>query len=171
MANLFSFSRILLAVLFVYLVAKTNAISASIAIMVIAALTDYLDGYVARKQEKISSFGAILDPAADRIFVVCVCLAIFIKYWQNPYLKLAALIIITRELIIGIGFLWMRTKSVKMEVTQFGKISTALLFISFVVLFVLPNIGIYLLFLAIFVYIIAALDYGQRILQEIDEKN
>lgn len=53
MANLISYSRILLAVLFIYLVATTNAISAAIAVMVIAAVTDYLDGYVARKPKSV----------------------------------------------------------------------------------------------------------------------
>lgn len=161
MANLLSYSRILLAFVLIYLV-QTRSLSTALAVIVVAAVTDYLDGFVARKTETISAFGAILDPIADRIFILSLCAALLIRFWQLPLFKLASILLIARESLISLGFLWLKTKSKKMAVTRLGKAATAFVFISFVVVFVLPKVGIYFLVVAITLYWISALDYARN---------
>jgi len=157
MANLISYSRIFLAFLFVYLVMQAHTWPA-IFVMSLAAVTDYLDGQVARRFNNVTSFGALLDPIADRIFVLSVCLALYIKFDQG-LIKLVIVSLVGREILISQGFYWLKMKGIVLEVSRFGKISTAFVFISFVVTFVLPKLGIYLLLAASGLYWISALDY------------
>lgn len=166
MANLLSYSRILLAILFVYLVSSAR-LHVAFVVMSIAAITDYLDGYVARKTNSVTAFGAILDPIADRIFVLCLCVALVIKYWQEPLFQLASALLAARELFVAIGFLWFKRKGIKIAVTRLGKVATAFVFIAFVVIFILPKLGIYLLLAAIAVYMVSALDYATKAWRQI----
>ncbi len=71
--------------------------SAALAIFVIAALTDYLDGYIARKYKITSDFGKIMDPVADKILTLAAFLA-FVEMKLVP--AWMVVIIIMRELII-----------------------------------------------------------------------
>src|SRR5688572_23553799 len=64
--NLVSTSRFALALGFV----ATDAASARLALIGIASLTDVLDGWLARRTKVVSKFGALLDPVADRFFVL-----------------------------------------------------------------------------------------------------
>jgi cardiolipin synthase (CMP-forming) len=92
-------------------------------LFVVFALTDWLDGYLARKLNQTSSFGAFLDPVADK-FLVCASLLILV------YLKRAdvfvALIIIGREIAISALREWMAQigASRSVAVHMLGKIKT-----------------------------------------------
>lgn len=170
MANLLSYSRILLAFLFVYLVSTTR-ISIALAVLVLAAITDYLDGFLARKTDTSTSFGAVLDPIADRIFILSLCTALLIKFWQQPLFKLVSVLLITREIFVGLGFLWFKTRGAKLAVTSLGKASTAFVFTSFVVIFVLPKAGIYLLLAATALYLVSSLNYAIDARRQMLEKS
>src|SRR5689334_7815897 len=65
-ANALSFSRVPLAIAF--LLSHSNP--AQIAILAAAALSDFLDGWVARRQKQTSRIGALVDPITDKIFLV-----------------------------------------------------------------------------------------------------
>jgi len=160
MANLLSYSRIFLAFILIYLIIQAHTWPAVIVILV-AAITDYLDGKVARKLGQTSDFGALLDPIADRIFVLSVCLALYITFEQGP-VRLAIMLLVGREILISLGFYWLKLKGIRLEVSRFGKISTAFVFTSFVVTFVLPEQGTYLLLIASGLYWLSALDYAPK---------
>ena len=91
---------------------------------VVFAATDWLDGYLARKLNQTSSFGAFLDPVADK-FLVCAALLILVHLQRADVF--VALIIIGREIAISALREWMAligaTKSV--AVHMLGKIKTA----------------------------------------------
>jgi cardiolipin synthase (CMP-forming) len=93
------------------------------AMFVLFALTDWLDGYLARKLNQTSSFGAFLDPVADK-FLVCACLLILVHLKRTDVF--VALIIIGREIAISALREWMAqlgaTKSV--AVHMIGKVKT-----------------------------------------------
>ena len=158
MANLLSYSRIFLAFFLVYLIIQAQSWPA-VFVMLIAAVTDFLDGKVARKLGQTTSFGALLDQIADRIFVLSVCLALYIKF-DEGLIRLAILLLLAREIIIALGFVWLKLKDIKLEVSRLGKISTAFVFTSFVITFVLPEQGIYLLLAASGLYWLSALNYA-----------
>jgi cardiolipin synthase (CMP-forming) len=90
---------------------------------VVFALTDWLDGYLARKLNQTSSFGAFLDPVADK-FLVCASLLVLVH--MNRADVFVALIIIGREIAISALREWMAqigaTKSV--AVHMIGKLKT-----------------------------------------------
>lgn len=90
---------------------------------VVFALTDWLDGYLARKLNQMSSFGAFLDPVADK-FLVCACVLVLVHLGRADVF--VALIIIGREIAISALREWMAqigaAKSV--AVHMIGKLKT-----------------------------------------------
>src|SRR5690554_3009410 len=69
------------------------------AIFVLAAITDALDGWVARKLNQMTKFGAFFDPVADKIMVAA-ALIVVVEHHQTLWITIPGLIIISRELII-----------------------------------------------------------------------
>ncbi len=69
-------------------------------IFVLAAVTDILDGYLARKLNQISSLGAFLDPVADKLMITVV-LVLLVEQDPTPFLALPAAVIIGREITIS----------------------------------------------------------------------
>lgn len=69
-------------------------------------ITDFLDGYFARKLNQFSQFGAFIDPVADKI-VVGMSFILITELYQNPWVTLAVVIIIGREITISALREWM----------------------------------------------------------------
>jgi cardiolipin synthase len=108
-----------------YLDISTNSKNLIATVMfVVFAATDWLDGYLARKLNQMSSFGAFLDPVADK-FLVCASLLVLVDLQRADVF--VALIIIGREIAISALREWMAmigaTKSV--AVHMIGKLKTA----------------------------------------------
>ena len=72
----------------------------------LAAATDWLDGYLARKLEQTTPLGAFLDPVADKLIVVS-ALIVLVAYHNSAWLTLPALVIIGREIVISALREWM----------------------------------------------------------------
>jgi len=98
---------------------------ASMIVFTSAAVTDGLDGYIARKTGQMTSFGAFLDPVADKLMVAT---ALVLLIQQNPQVvfALAAAIIIGREIAISALREWMAElgESGRVTVSAFGKLKT-----------------------------------------------
>jgi CDP-diacylglycerol--glycerol-3-phosphate 3-phosphatidyltransferase len=96
---------------------------ASTVIFIVAAITDWLDGYLARKLNQMSAFGAFFDPVADKLVVVG---ALIILLYLGRLDMVVAVIIIGRELVISALREWMaqlgQAKSV--AVAFIGKLKT-----------------------------------------------
>ncbi|KAB2875898.1 MAG: CDP-diacylglycerol--glycerol-3-phosphate 3-phosphatidyltransferase [Burkholderiaceae bacterium] len=93
------------------------------ALFIAFALTDWLDGWLARKLNQVSAFGAFLDPVADK-FLVCAALLILVE--QERVNALVALVIIGREIAISALREWMAHlgASRSVAVHMLGKIKT-----------------------------------------------
>lgn len=100
---------------------------ASAGIFGIAAITDWFDGYLARKLNQSTPFGAFLDPVADKL-MVAVALGLLIERFDIWYFTLPALIIIGREIVISALREWMAElgKRASVAVSMVGKIKTVL---------------------------------------------
>jgi CDP-diacylglycerol--glycerol-3-phosphate 3-phosphatidyltransferase len=98
---------------------------ASAAIFGIAALTDWVDGYFARKLNMVTPFGAFLDPVADKLIVVA-ALVLLIEVHSSPWFSLPAIIIIGRELVISALREWMSElgSGQSVAVSTLGKVKT-----------------------------------------------
>ena len=84
----------------------------------LAAITDFFDGYVARKFGQISRFGAFLDPVADKLMVAIV-LVLLVQSDPGWYVDIIAVIIIGREITISALREWMAGK-LKTTLQMFG---------------------------------------------------
>ena len=95
------------------------------AIFFIAGVTDWLDGYLARKWNQQSSFGAFLDPVADKLMVAA-ALVLLVSKHPGPVLAIPAIIIIGREITISALREWMANNGDvhKVAVSIIGKIKT-----------------------------------------------
>jgi CDP-diacylglycerol--glycerol-3-phosphate 3-phosphatidyltransferase len=124
-SNSLSFFRAPLAFLFL----QENTTLRLLAI-VFAALTDCIDGYLARRYQSTSRFGAILDPAMDKFFVYFV-LATFYNEGRIATWEIAAMV--SRDFFLCFyGILMVATrrwKSIEFRSVRWGKITTALQFI------------------------------------------
>jgi CDP-diacylglycerol--glycerol-3-phosphate 3-phosphatidyltransferase len=129
--NSITLLRILLIPIFItffYLDASWSHIAAAF-IFWLAALTDFLDGYLARKLNQFSAFGAFLDPVADKL-IVAVALILLVDKNPTPYsdvwMSLAAMIIIGREITISALREWMSAMGSRnsVAVSIIGKVKT-----------------------------------------------
>ena len=98
--NLLTFSRILLgAFIFILLMSPDNYLLALI-LFFIAGITDYFDGYLARKYNSVSELGVVLDPIADKILIVFVLFGLAVNL-SSYLIGFLGSIIITREIWVG----------------------------------------------------------------------
>ena len=97
----------------------------SAAIFGAAALTDWLDGYLARRLRQVSVFGAFLDPVADKL-MVAVALVLLVQDNPSPLFTIPAVIIIGREIAISALREWMSEigERTKVAVSVIGKVKT-----------------------------------------------
>ena len=95
-------------------------------IFALAAFTDWLDGYMARRLGETSRFGAFLDPVADKL-MVATALVLLVGADPGPWLAIPAIIIIGREIAISALREWMAEigERAQVAVSTIGKIKTA----------------------------------------------
>ena len=94
-------------------------------IFFIAGVTDWLDGYLARKWKQTTRFGAFLDPVADKVMVV-VALVLIVEHQHTFWITIPAIIMISREIIISALREWMAElgERSKVAVSWWGKWKT-----------------------------------------------
>ncbi|PJG86482.1 CDP-diacylglycerol--glycerol-3-phosphate 3-phosphatidyltransferase [Conservatibacter flavescens] len=94
-------------------------------IFFIAALTDWLDGYLARKWKQTTRFGAFLDPVADKVMVAA-ALVLVVEYHHSFWITLPAAVMIAREIIVSALREWMAEigNRSKVAVSWLGKVKT-----------------------------------------------
>jgi cardiolipin synthase (CMP-forming) len=114
---------LIVGVFYLPLDAATRNLVATV-MFVVFALTDWLDGWLARKLNQTSAFGAFLDPVADK-FLVCAALLVLVKLDRVDVL--VALVIIGREIAISSLREWMAQigASRSVAVHMLGKLKTA----------------------------------------------
>ena len=134
----------------------------------LAALTDVLDGYLARKLGQVSSLGAFLDPVADKL-MIAVALVLLVQ--QNPsiYLALPAAVIIGREITVSALREWMAAvgASSRVAVSVWGKVKTIaqmvalgfLIFRESILNLPVYMIGLILLYIAAILTLISMFQY------------
>ena len=98
---------------------------ASAAIFGLAALTDWVDGFLARKLDQVTPFGAFLDPVADKLIVIA-AIVLLLEVHSTPWFALPAIVIIGREIVISALREWMANLGVgdNVAVSMLGKIKT-----------------------------------------------
>jgi len=123
-----------LAVMFLYF-SRPLADWFALILFVLAALTDFVDGYLARAWMQESKFGAMLDPIADKAMVLIALLVIIGFSGVKPWILLPATMIIFREVFVSGLREFLGDKASKLKVTYLAKWKTTVQMIAIAVLF------------------------------------
>jgi len=132
---------------------------ASAVIFVLASLTDWLDGYLARRLDQSTSFGAFLDPVADKLMVV-IALVLLVTQQDTVWFTVPALVVVGREILVSALREWMAEigKRTSVAVSYLGKVKTFLQMIAIIVLLAVdPHSGGHYLALGYLMFYVAAL--------------
>ena len=98
--NILTLSRILLAAVIFLLLMSSDGYLLALVLFFLAGITDYFDGYLARKYNSVSQLGEILDPIADKILILFVLFGLAINL-SSYLIGFIGAIIITREIWVG----------------------------------------------------------------------
>lgn len=130
---------------------------AASAVFAIAAATDWLDGYLARRWQQGTPFGAFLDPVADKL-MVAVALVLLAAEHSNLWLTLAAATIIGREIVVSALREWMAELGARAQVavSRLGKWKTAAQMLALVILLGNPPAFTFWVVLGYILLVIAA---------------
>ena len=125
-------------------------------IFIIASLTDWLDGFLARKWKVVTNFGKIMDPLADKLLVmtalVCLLTSFRIPAW-------AVIVILSREMAITGLRIIAASEGVIVAADKLGKFKTVFQMFAIVLLLLNNFIGIYMLYIAILFTVLSGIDY------------
>ncbi|MCK5902456.1 MAG: CDP-alcohol phosphatidyltransferase family protein [Cocleimonas sp.] len=137
--NIISLFRIFLVIPVIYLIWKNDWHTAFLLVL-LAGLSDGLDGYLARKFHWESKLGATLDPMADKILLICLFIALGLKGIVPQWL---VILIVARDIVIISGLMLYKvmTNDMKLEILFISKVNTALLIV--LVLFHLLNLAVF----------------------------
>ena len=174
--NVLTISRIvLLAPLLIIIYLPNDQLNfISVILFILIALTDFFDGFFARRQNIMSEFGKMLDPIADKLLVVGVLIVLMIKGTIEDLTILPALLIIFREIFIsGLReFAANRNSQASIDVSQVGKLKTAIQMLSLLLilssiafkhLMILLNIGIIFLWISMALALISGYKYYKSV--------
>lgn len=108
-------------------------------ILVVSCMTDMIDGQIARRFNMISNVGKILDPIADKMTQLTLTVCLSLRY---PILRMVLLLFLAKELFQAVAayIMFRRGKALPGSIPA-GKVCTAVLFISFILLVLLPNLS------------------------------
>lgn len=137
--NALTILRVLLIPVFIWLIffsSVQNHVAWALLVFVVAAFTDFLDGYLARKWRVISDFGKIADPLADKLLVLSALAALT---WLEPYRLFVAIFIVIalREVVITILREVHKKKGIIMPADKLGKWKTFLQMTGIIIFFAL----------------------------------
>ncbi len=174
--NILTMFRILLIPVFVFCFYSTHEHARFMAAFVfwLAAITDALDGYLARKLQQSTPFGAFLDPVADKAMVAAALVLIAVDM-QTLWVTIPAFVMISREIIISGLREWMAGigKSAQVKVSWIGKYKTAGQMLALIGLIWQPvqwitDLGMLLLFIATALTVWSMVDYLQAAWQDLN---
>ncbi|MGH1403550.1 MAG: CDP-diacylglycerol--glycerol-3-phosphate 3-phosphatidyltransferase [Alphaproteobacteria bacterium] len=184
-ANILTISRLfLLPVIIALFYAESSwggfAIWLCLFFYIIASITDYFDGYIARKLNQISAFGTFLDPISDKIFVSSLLILLTAFGKIDGLWLICVILIFAREFMISGLREFLGPKNVKVPVTRLAKWKTATQMLSLGFLIIggyapyAKELGLVLLLLATILTLITGLSYmitGFRHMKDETEKD
>lgn len=173
--NKLTFVRLILAIPFIYFLQYSNNTNIftngltignayrwiALIIFIIASLTDWLDGYLARKYNLITDFGKIMDPLADKVLVIS-ALVIFVDLNYIP--SWMSIVVIAREFLIsGIRML----AAAKGDVIPAGilgkyKTTTQMIVVMIMMLLGKNNYNFYMMLIPVFLTVWSGFEYTKK---------
>jgi cardiolipin synthase len=130
--NLLTLSRFGLIPIYVVFF-TSNQLKTAFLIVVLAGVTDVLDGYLARKRGQITQVGAMLDPLADKCMTLTVIISLLVS-GMIPWMAAVAMFIREAGMIVGSAFFHFRGKQT-VPANSLGKLTTVLYYFAFLFIF------------------------------------
>ena len=176
--NILTIGRIIIVPFFVlafYLPGFYGDLTACV-LFVIASFTDFLDGMLARMMSEESKLGELLDPIADKIIVATALILLVMSGTIKHYEVIAAIIILTREILISGLREFLARGQIKLPVTNLAKLKTFLQMVAIALLLTgetgnkifnfqdynAQTIGIILLWLSAFLTLYTGYEYSRK---------
>ncbi len=166
LANKLTFIRILMApliVLLLYFEGPIFCIFAALA-FIFASLTDFADGYIARRQNMVTSLGKFLDPLADKVLVCSVLIMFVYLQWVPAWITI---LIVCRELVVtGLRAIAI-DEGIVLAADEYGKLKTVAQFFAMVPLLIhypflgfdLQPVGMFLLYVSLVLAVYSGGNY------------
>jgi len=126
MANVLTLFRVVLIPVFIWIYRKGYLIAA-LAVFLLASLTDWLDGRVARKYNTITKFGIVMDPLADKLLCVT-ALAFLASSGKANWIPVTPIIV--KEVILIIGSIGLIKKDIVLPSQRIGKVAQWLMIVA-----------------------------------------
>jgi cardiolipin synthase (CMP-forming) len=140
--NLLTLTRIALVPVFVaaFWLPEPGGRWVAFVVFVVAAITDYADGWIARKHNTESRLGQMLDPIADKLLISSAL--IMLVYWDDirGFVIIPALVILAREILVSGMREFLATIAVQVPVSSISKLKTTVQVIALAVLIVAPAV-------------------------------
>lgn len=152
LANKITITRFLLVPVYMYLMLYTKLLNIAFLIFLLASATDYLDGYIARKYNMITSLGKLIDPLADKFLVIAAFIIFATEFKYIDPITLS--ICVFREITISVFRAVAASKNIVIAAGFLGKLKTVLqifsillihLYISFKISFIYVNIAVFIM--------------------------
>ena len=139
----------------------------------VASLTDWLDGFIARKYNLITDFGKLMDPLADKLMV---CTALVMQGIRGYFPVIAVIIVILKELVMIYGSSYMLANDIVVYAHSWGKLAQCSFILALVLSFWHPEfaamsfpIDRVILWISVVLAVIALADYTTAALKTLKE--
>lgn len=118
--NVLTMLRMALIAVFLLLFANGHYYWA-MAVFIIAGVTDFLDGYIARKRKLITNFGKLMDPLADKLMLIAALVCFTRMGWMPLWI---VIVVVVKELIMVVGGYFLLKAGVVVQARLIGKVAT-----------------------------------------------
>ncbi len=146
--NLISVIRILTIPVFAYLYYNDQKLIA-VLVITVAALTDLIDGKIARKFNQVSALGKILDPVADKLSQLTIAVMLFIDFRTADNATINAfgwvfLVFFVKEIVMLLGGLIMLSMNIRPGAAEiWGKVATTVFYVGMIIIIAVgPEVGV-----------------------------
>ncbi len=169
--NILTIIRLFLIPIFIWAFLYENGLHRDMAgyIFIISALTDFLDGYLARRFKSETDMGKVLDPLADKLLVIS-SLVLLVNTRDIPIWILIVLFL-RETILIGGSALIIKRKDKIITPSIWGKIATATILIGLSALLLKIDMGRYFLYFGVIVSLISGVDYILKGLKMLSSSN
>lgn len=158
--NLLSFGRLVLTPLVAWLILRDQTVAA-VVLLALMGITDFLDGYIARRTDTVTDLGTVLDPVSDRVLVMAVLVVMMIAGDLPVWLGAPVLL---RDVALSIVFLGVSRRGFgKPKVRQVGKTATFALLVALPVILLgdpVRIVGLFVFGAGASLYFVAAYRYA-----------